>query len=105
MRSDPTSPDGALLERRTFVVAITSPISTKRSRLSCWHADAAADAFRAREPRVRVGHGANARLDVGREGRGLAHGHVDMDRHVLRSGREPAIGRVTQLLKGVKPLL
>src|SRR6185312_14987797 len=68
------------------------------------HADAAADAVRARQARVGSDDIGDAGADVGREGGDLAHAHVDMDGHVLRGGREPAFARMAQLLEGVQAL-
>src|SRR5579872_2469445 len=49
-------------------------------------------------------HLGKARGDMVRKWNGLARRHVDMQRHVLRRGREPALLGMVQLLEIMQPL-
>ncbi len=84
---------------------INPPALVERAALGlARHRDAAARGLRARQGRVRGLHAGEAPGDLAREGDGLAGGHVDMQRHVLRGGGDPAFGSVEQLLEVVHPL-
>jgi hypothetical protein len=53
---------------------------------------------------MRPRHRIDAGADIGRKRRGLSRGHIDMNGHVLRRGRQPALGGVAQFLERMQPL-
>src|SRR5271165_6704115 len=63
------------------------------------HSDATAGGFRNRQRGVRRPHPGELGGDRRRKGRGLLLFHVDMERHVLGGGRQPALLGVEQLLE------
>src|SRR6266508_5320100 len=88
-------------------MAGTSPAMTMRigcSSALARHRDAPPGGFRARQLGVRGLHAGEAGRHLIRERRGLPGVHVDVQRHVLRGGRDPTLAGVEQLLEKVHAL-
>ncbi len=63
----------------------------------------AAGGFRARQLPMRGLHRIKPAGDIVRKRRRLLCAHVDMQRHLLGGGRNPALRRMEKLLKEVQP--
>src|ERR1041385_7772010 len=68
------------------------------------HCDAAAGRFGAWKPRTRRLHARERAHDLVGKRRDLLGRHVDVQRHVLRGRRHPAVSRMEQLLEVVDAL-